>query len=95
MNTLVLVVVNFFDAHQTQRNAFRSAVSIDGWRHYPQVPNAYYKKFCSEKSDEELVRCCEHDMAHAANEVGVQPWDANCIIGEHGWLSGQFQHDGV
>ncbi len=80
----VLVVVDFHDADQTQRNAFAAQIFSAGWNHHPMMPNTFYKSFRSPQSDEELTTCSESEIANVAMQVDLRPWEATCIIGEPG-----------
>ena len=82
----VLVVMDFYDADQTQRNAFASIVQEDSWRHHPALANAYYASWEDASNDDETVRQSESDMNQAAVLAGIERWDATCILGEPGWL---------
>lgn len=82
----VLVVIDFHDADQTQRNAFATAIATSGWTHHPKMPNAFYKSFPSTQSDDELTARSELDIAQAAESVDLNPWNATCVIGDDGWL---------
>ncbi len=82
----VLVVVDFHDADQTQRNAF--AVEVEGydWLHHPTMANSYYTSFSDEAPDVVLVRRSENQMREAAEKAGINKWEATCIVGDTGWM---------
>lgn len=86
MSADVLVVMDFYDADQTQRNAFAAQVERSRWQHHPVLANAYYTSWPEQADDEDVVRESEIDMKNAATLAGIDRWDATCILGEPGWL---------
>ena len=82
----VLVVMDFYDADQTQRNTFASVVEKSCWQHHPTMANAYYTSWDDACHDDEVVRQSEFDMSQAAVLAGIERWDATCILGDPGWL---------
>lgn len=86
MSAEVLVVMEFYDADQTQRNAFAAQFSARRWQHHPALANAYFTEFEDGYEDEVMVAASELDMDRAAQIAGIERWDATCIVGEPGWL---------
>ncbi len=75
-----LVIVDFLDAHQTLRNVFAEQIYAQDWRRYPGVANAYCTTFLSDAADEELVAQTEADLLQAAENAGIEEWDAVCLL---------------
>lgn len=86
MSAEVLVVIEFYDADQTQRNAFAAQFKARCWKHHPALANAYTTTFEDEVDDAVMVKASENDMQHAVQVAGIERWDATCIVGEPGWL---------
>ena len=86
MSAEVLVVMEFYDADQTQRNAFAAQFSARRWQHHPALANAYFTEFEDGYEDAVMVAASELDMDRAAQIAGIERWDATCIVGEPGWL---------
>lgn len=87
MTADVLVIVDFYDANQTQRNAFANQIGANNWKHHPRLANAYFASIDEVASDEVLVARSEDEMSQAAKLAGIEQWDATCIVGDPGWLS--------
>jgi succinylglutamate desuccinylase len=77
-----LVVINFYDAHQTLRNSFAKFLQLEQWTRFPSVPNAYCTTYLSDAPDEALVEQAEADLTSAAIAVGIEEWDACCFLEE-------------
>lgn len=82
----VLVVMEFYDADQTQRNAFAAQFSARRWKHHPALANAYITSFNEGYEDAVMVAASEIDIDHATRIAGIEQWDATCIVGDPGWL---------
>lgn len=85
MRADVLVVLDFHDANQTLRNAFARSFHESGWRHHPSMANSFYKRDLLASSDDELTELCEDCVRQSAAGIGLERWDATCILGEPGW----------
>ena len=77
-----LIVINFYDAHQSLRNAFAKLIQQEQWARYPGLPNAYCTTYLTDESDDVLVDQAEADLSSAAIAAGIEEWDACCIIEE-------------
>lgn len=75
-----LIVINFYDAHQSLRNTFAKLIQLEQWARFPGIPNAYCTTFVSDASDEDLVEHAESDMSSAAIAAGIEEWDACCVL---------------
>ena len=86
MSSDVLVVIDFHDADQTQRNLFAAQIGASDWRHHPTLANAYYASYDDGAPDEVLVTRSENQLQQAVHRAGIGRWDATCIVGDAGWL---------
>jgi hypothetical protein len=75
-----LVIIDFLDAHQTQRNTFAEYIYAQDWRRYPGVANAYCTTFLGDAPDEELIAQTEGELSQAAEDAGLAEWDAVCLL---------------
>ena len=75
-----LVIIDFLDAHQTLRNRFAEQIHAQDWRRYPNVANAYCTTFRSDAPDEDLIAQAEADLLQAAEDAGIEDWDAICLL---------------
>ena len=86
MSADVLVVMEFYDADQTKRNAFAAEIEASRWQHHPVLADAFFTFWGDAAEDEVVVQESENDMKHAAQLAGIEQWDATCILGEPGWM---------
>ncbi len=86
MSSDVLVVIDFYDANQTQRNSFAAQIGASDWQHHPALANSYYASFDDDAPDEVLVTRSEDQLRQAVHKAGIEQWDATCIVGDTGWL---------
>ena len=82
MSAEVLVVMDFYDANQTQRNSFAAQIGAIEWQQHPWLANSYYASF----GDDALVTRSEHQLRQAIHKAGIAQWDATCIVGDTGWI---------
>ena len=86
MSAEVLVVMDFYDANQTQRNSFAAQIGAIEWQHHPLLANSYYASVGDDAPDEVLVTRSEDQLRQAIHKAGISQWDATCIVGDTGWI---------
>lgn len=84
MHFQVLAAVDLFDANPLQQVDFDQQMQIEGWSKVDfadDAPATYFTSFEAE-SDEDVNRVAEADIAHAAEQAGIDLWDGICMMSD-------------
>lgn len=90
MQFRVLASVELFDANPLQQVDFDQHMHLEGWSKVDfadDAPSTYFTTFDAE-CDEDVNRVAETDIAHAAEQAGVDLWDGICMMSEEEILAG-------